>query len=103
MERHELCCFKNPNRKCPVCFDAPEHKPDWDSKSDTVSAIGAECPACLMALVMMANRNAGTPDEDGPVGWIQYPNFKEELRAFRSKISEETYRFGIEQLKSYIA
>jgi len=93
MERHELCCFKNPNRKCPVCFDAPEHKPDWDAKSDTVSAIGSECPACLMALVMMANRNAATPDEDGPVGWIQYPNFEEELRAFRNKTVDNAEQF----------
>jgi len=86
MERHELCCFKNPNQKCPICFDAPEHKPDWDSKGRTVDAKGPECPACLMALVMMANRNTGTPDEDGPSEWIQYPNFNEELRAFRNEM-----------------
>jgi len=93
MERHEAACFKNPNRKCPVCFDAPENKPDWDSKGDTVAAIGQECPACLMAFVVMENRIARTPDEDGPVGWIQYPNFKEELRAFRDSKIDKNEQF----------
>ncbi len=70
----------------------------WE-KGKTVSAIGEECPACLMALVMMANRNAGTPDEDGPVGWIQYPNFKDELRDFRNEMCKTSnqirYDLGI--------
>lgn len=73
-----------------MCFDAPEHKPDWDLKGDTVDARGAECPACLMAMVIRENRHASTSDEDGPAGWIQYPNFKEELRVFRdSKIDKD--------------
>ena len=90
MERHEAACFKNPNRKCPVCFDAEEHKPDWDSKTNTVSAIGAECPACLVSKVVMHNATVGRPDEDSVGGdYVDYPNFKEELRAFRdSKIDK---------------
>ena len=88
MERHEVACFKNPNRKCPVCFDAPEHKPDWDSKGETVDAKGAECPACLMAMVMRENRHVHASDEDGHSGWINYPNFKEELRAFRNEMNK---------------
>lgn len=90
MERHEAACFKNPSRKCPVCFDAPEHKPDWESKSNTVSAIGAECPACLVSKVVMHNAAVGRPDEDSVGGdYVDYPNFKEELRAFRdSKIDK---------------
>ena len=87
MERHEIACFKNPNRKCPVCFDAPEHKPDWESKGVKVSAIGSECPACLVSLVVMHNATIGRPDEDSVGGdYIYYPNFKEELRAFRDEM-----------------
>lgn len=86
MERHEAMCYRNPNRKCPVCFGADSHKPDWESKGLTVSAIGAECPACLVAKVVMHNATVARPDEDGASDYINYPNFKEELRAFRNEM-----------------
>jgi hypothetical protein len=89
MERHEAACFKNPNRKCPVCFDAEEHKPDWDSKTMSVSAIGAECPACLVAMVIQHNVDVCGPDGE----WIDYPNFKEELRAFRDSKIDKNEQF----------
>ena len=87
MERHEAACFRNPNRKCPVCFDAEEHKIDWDSKGNIVSAIGAECPACLVSKVVMHNATVGRLDEDSVGGdYVDYPNFKEDLRAFRDEM-----------------
>ena len=88
MVRHEIACFKNPNRMCPVCCNNPLHKPDWDAKGLTVSAVGEECPACLLALVIRANKNAGTADEDGPGEWVHYPKYKEELFDFRNKHPE---------------
>lgn len=87
MERHEAACFKNPNRKCPVCFDAEEHKPDWDSKTMSVSAIRSECPACLVAMVIQHNAAIGRPTKDSVGGdYVDYPNFKEELREFRNEM-----------------
>lgn len=94
MERHEIACFKNPNRKCPVCFDAPEHKPDFESKGMSVSAIGSECPACLVSLVIRHNATIGRPDEDSVGGdYIDYPNFKEELRVFRDSKIDKNEQF----------
>ena len=89
MERHEAACFKNPNRKCPVCFDAPEHKPKYpfdtiacpDDLFLKIKARSGECPACLMAMVVRQREIGG--------GGLEYETYSEELRAFRdSKIDK---------------
>lgn len=86
MVRHEIACFKNPNRMCPVCCNNPLHKPDWDSKGLKVSAVGAECPTCLLALVVLHNDACVKPDYDDPHGdYITYPEYKVEVKEFRDE------------------
>lgn len=76
MERHEITCFRNPNRKCCACeaqFD-PIMGPmafvfeNGTVKDGQVKLKSGSCPECMMAMVIRNNVGSGFEHDD----WIHY-------------------------------
>lgn len=75
MERHELTCFRNPNRKCCACGfvcdpskDPTEEMMSRGTIKDRVITLTSECPECLMSFVIRSNMEPENRED-----WTHYP------------------------------
>lgn len=90
MDRHEACCYSNPNRVCHACFNRDEYKPvALENRPKQIIAIGNECPYCLMNLVFRHNKEAKNGFED--YIWYNFDQFKKDRCEWEHKNRASVY------------
>ena len=94
MAWHEAARYLNPQRVCPRCNNAQEHKPRFPCfgmTSGQIEALKGECPDCLLVAVIKYNNRGFTVDTTGTfITFITYS--KEALARDRANWRRETMR-----------
>jgi hypothetical protein len=86
MRRHEPSCFRNPNRKCPMCKGEQDLTPERLQELEGLKEVetkGGECPWCLVAAVIRENiKNKRICDD-----FLSYPieKFKADRQSWYSE------------------
>lgn len=99
MRRHEAACFRNPDRRCPICANAAlEQKPMTALKAafpdpadlQPLRDLTEGCPACILSTIIQVRHMTtiyvgehGESEEDVPE-MITF-NYKEEMAAFNAE------------------